>query len=94
MVRLPLLIGARPLFLVNKRGPVIPLGRGDWYISSNHKDSQILIECVISGVPVSRPHINGSLTAVRVGEGERATVQVVLDKVGTETSLDVFAERR
>lgn len=90
MVRLPLLIGARPLFLVNKRGPVIPLGRGDWYISSNHKDSQILIDCKVAGVSVSPPLNLADMIKVT----DRCTVQVVLSVVGTETSLDVYAERR
>ncbi len=88
MVRLPLLIGARPILLVNKRGPIVPLGKGDWYISGNHKDSQILIECNL-GTDVSVFHpLNGVPLLIK---GER-TVQVVLAKVGTESSLDVYAE--
>lgn len=89
MIRLPLLIGAKPFLLVNKKGPVIPLGSGNWYISSNHKDSQILIDCSRAGVPVSHP-LNGVPLLV---EGN-CTVQVILGKVGTESSLDIYAECR
>jgi len=91
MVRLPLLIGARPMYMANRRGPLVPLGLGDWYISSNHKDSQILIERTPIGtnIPVSHP-ING-IPLLLIGS---CYVQVVIDKIGTEPSLDIYAERR
>jgi len=89
MVRLPLLIGARARNLVGGKGPLVPLGEGNWYISSNHKDSQILIECTgaDTNVPVSHP-ING----VPIVVYGRCRVQVVINKVGSEDSLDIYAE--
>lgn len=93
MVRLPLLIGARPLLLVNKRGPLVPLGRGDWLIISNHKDSQIFINCAFGGKSVSHA-INGVPVIISVPEDILFLAQVELAKVGSENSLDIYAECR
>jgi len=91
MVRLPLLIGARPILLVNRKGPLVPLGSGDWLIISNHKDSQIFINCVSDGKSVSRS-INGIPVIINVPKNILFIAQVELVKIGTESSLDIYAE--
>lgn len=93
MVKLPLLIGARPRFLLSNKGPLIPLGSGDWLITSNHKDSQIFIDFMLDNKPVSR-HLNGSPVIIRVLKDERLIVQACITQAGTENYLDIFAEKQ
>lgn len=85
-MRLPLLLGARPLYV--KQGALIPLGVGSWSVTGNQKDSQILIDCIIEDVSTTHP-LNGSPVKL---EGP-AWVRVIIGKSGSEESLDVYAER-
>lgn len=82
-MKLPLLLGARPLFV--KQGALIPLGMGSWNVTGNHTDSQICLDCIIEDV--STIH---SLPVTITGP---AWVRVKVDKPGSENSLDVYAER-
>lgn len=82
-MKLPLLLGARPLFV--KQGALIPLGMGNWTVTGNQKDSQILIDCIVEDVSVAHP-----LPVTITGP---AWVRVIVEKAGTESSLDIYAER-
>jgi len=82
-MRLPLLIGARPLFV--KQGALVPLGMGKWNVTGNHKDSQIFVDCIVEDNSLIHP-----LPVTITGP---AWVRVIVDKAGTEEFLDVYAER-
>lgn len=88
MRRLPLLIGARPRFIASKRGPLVPLGGGDWNIIGDHKDSQISIDCITNGISVLHP-LNGSPVNVK----GYCNVQIVIITPGDKT-LDFYAETK
>jgi hypothetical protein len=88
-MRLPLLIGARPRFCVSPR---IPLGAGSWVVTSNHKDSQILIDYKLGGRAATCP-LNGSPVEIDVPDNTICIIQAIVTVPGSEEHLDVYAER-
>lgn len=86
-MKVPLLIGARPR-MMNKRGPLIPLGVGEWNITSSHVDSQISVDCNLDDVQFSYP-LDHDIVKV---EGP-IWIRVIMHVPGNEEYFDVYAER-
>lgn len=82
-MKVPLLLGARPLYV--KQGALVPLGVGEWTVTGNQQDSQILIDCIVEDVTRSYP-----LPVTITGP---AWVRVIVTKPGSEQLITVLAER-
>lgn len=82
-MQVPLLLGARPLYV--KQGALIPLGVGEWTVTGNQQDSQILIDCIVEDVTRSYP-----LPVTITGP---VWVRVIMAKPGSENMVSVHAER-
>lgn len=95
MVKLPLLIGARPMVLASSgcKGPLVPLNKGNWLVTSNHKDSHIFIDCYYVGQPVAPSHqLNGEPLKIIVEN--RILLQARIEHAGKEESISIYAERQ
>lgn len=86
-MRFPLILAAKPI--VGHRFPTVTLSAGDWFISSDHVDSQIIFNYML----------DGSLKSIEISPKcqvylpDETKVWATISSAGTERYLSVFAER-
>lgn len=88
VMKVPLLIGGRPRYMKESRGPLVPLGEGNWNVTGNHKDSQVFVICQSDEDAPVTFILQGSL--VICGP---TWARVIVNKVGSEDYIDIYAER-
>lgn len=87
-MKIPLLIGGRPRFMLNKQGPLVPLGVGEWSISGSQTSSLVSIEGNSDDTSLFYP-----LGSTPIKLQGPIWVRVKIDEIGDEEYIDIYAER-
>jgi len=82
-MRLPLLIGGRPRLI--REGAKVPLGWGEWVITSNHNNSKVRL--------IHGDKITPLNALVKLSIFGPLVVQIIIIECGSEDSIDVYAEK-